>query len=103
MAITVYLGLLERTTEGSQEREAISHSGPWSLGRLPTLHIPQSLPTLRTLSEPELMVPVFCHLSVTALEDIASIAYPNISQYGAKKTCLCLSIPSPGPRDVVWD
>lgn len=102
MAITVYVGLLERTTEGSQEREAVSHSGPWSLGCLPTLHISQSLPMLCILSEPELMVPCILPL-VTALEDITSIAYPNIPQHGAKKTSLYLSSPSPGPRDVAWD
>lgn len=102
MAITVYVGLLERSTEGPQEREAISHSRPWSLGCLPTLHIPWSLPTLCTLSEPELIVPCILPL-VTALEDITSIAYPNIPQHGAKKTSLCLNSPSPGPSDVAWD
>lgn len=57
----VYLGLLERTTEGPQEREAISHNGPESLGCPST---PQSLAMLCTLSEPELahgaLCPVTC-------------------------------------------
>lgn len=64
MVIIVYLGLLERTTEGPQEREAISHSGPESLGCPLTLHIPQSLAMLCTLPEPELahgaLYPVTC-------------------------------------------
>lgn len=63
MAIMVYLGLLERTTEGPQEREAIPQ---WPRERrLPlTLPIPQSLAMLCTLSEPELahgaLCPVTC-------------------------------------------
>lgn len=47
MVITVYLGLLEKTTEGLQE-------SPESLGCPLTLHIPQSLAMLCTLPEPEL-------------------------------------------------
>lgn len=62
MVLTVYLGLLERTTEGPQEREAISHNGPESLGYLSLFLFLRAM--LCTLSEPELahgaLCPVTC-------------------------------------------
>lgn len=68
MVRRVYLGLLERTTKGPQEREPVAHSGAWSPGHLPALCLVPG-------AEPELMVT--CHFSVKALGDITSAAYPN--------------------------
>lgn len=79
MVLTVYLGLLERNTEGPQEREAISHNGPESLSCPHSSHPSEPRHALYLVrAGASSWCPVSCHLSVKTLGDITSIAYPNM-------------------------